>query len=150
MPVRMRGLRGEIDGEPFGCGIEVGNTAAGFKWRRMAALEDCVHLGLHLRVRERLVRGRPVADFPVKDVVVLLFAVLAQNGRSGIESFMWIYQYRQFLVLDLHQFGSVGGRVWIFRDHEGYFLRLEEYFAGSQHHLLVKEEGGHPGKIRLG
>ena len=71
-------------------------------------------------------------------------------GAVGIESFMRIYQYRQFFILDLHQFGSVGGRIWILRNHEGYFLRLEEHLAGCQHHLLIKEESGHPGEIRLG
>src|SRR5271167_2242563 len=139
----MRRLRREIDGKPFGRGIEVGHAAAGFKRRWMATLEDCMYLGLDLRVLECLIRGGPVAYFPVKDVVILLFAVLAQNGRSGIEGFVWIYQYRQFLILHLYQFGSIGRCISIFRNHEGYFLRLEEHFARSQHHLLIKEEGGH-------
>jgi hypothetical protein len=49
-----------------------------------------MHLGLDFRILENLVRGRLVAHFPMKDVVALFLAVLAQDGRGWIERLVGI------------------------------------------------------------
>src|SRR5260370_27596143 len=111
-------LRRQINSDPSGRSIEVGHAPASLEGRRVTTLEDCMYLGFHLCVREGLVRSHFVAHLPVKDMIALLFAILAQDRRARIERLMRIDQYRQFFVLDLHQLRSIRGGVLILQDRK--------------------------------
>src|ERR1700722_15855767 len=83
--VGMRRLRGEIDGKAFGGGVEVGYATAGFERGWMTTLENRMHVGFDFSLSKDFVGGGFVTYLPVKDVVVLLFAILAQDGCAGIK-----------------------------------------------------------------
>ena len=109
-----------------------------------------MHAGSYWCLLKDVVSRFSVAYFPVEDVVVLLLAVFTENRRVGIHSLFWIDQYWKFFVLNLNEFCGIGSSVAVFGHNERDLLRLEQNFAGGQHHLLVIGQSGHPGKIGLG
>src|SRR5580692_8521031 len=148
--VRMGSLRGHVDRKPTRGAAEVGYTATGFEWRGMAARKKGLYAGLDIRLLKNLFGRLPVADFPVEDVIILLLAVFAKQGRVSVESFVRSHQHRQLFVFHFHQLGCIGGSVAIFSNDERDFLRLKENLAGREHHLLVVGKCRHPRQIGLG
>ncbi len=116
----------------------------------MAALKHGIDFGGYRAGLNRLLRLLPVADFPMKNVVGLFLAILAQDGSARIESFVRIHQHRKLFVVHLDQLRHIGRGILLGGDAKRYFLRLEQNFSGSQHHLLVVEQGGHPREARCG
>src|SRR5579864_6391539 len=115
----------------------------------MAALKKGVEPGLHRRTLENTLSSGLVPNFPVKDMIVLLLAIVAENRRAGLERLPGIDQHGELFVFHFHKLGSVGGGVAVFSDHEGHFLRLKENFAGGQDHLFVAGQRGHQARPAL-
>src|SRR6516225_5988406 len=112
----------------------------------MAPWRNGVDARFHGSRLKRFFGGGLVADFPMKNMIGLLVAIFAKDRRIGSRGLMRVYEHGKLFVLNFDKLGSIGGRVLIFRNDEGDFLRLEEHLAGGGHHLLIEEKSRHPGK----
>jgi len=68
----------------------------------MAALEESMHAGLDRGILKRFVSALLIADFPMENMIALLFAILTQNRSIRIQSFVGIHQDRQLFVFHLN------------------------------------------------
>ena len=124
--------------------VEVRDAAARLERGGMAALEPDALLDPLRARRHRAGRAVLVADFPMEDVVGLLFAVRTEQHLVGLRGER-IGHDRQRRVVDLHRLGAVDGRRARLGEHGGDFLILEEHLADRQDHLLVEPvEGRQP------
>ncbi len=142
--MRVRRLRGDVEREPAGAAVEVGDAAARFERRGVAAREADELLDLHRRAAERVGGRLLIADLVVPDVVGLLLAILSEDGRVFGHRLVWVGDGRQRCVVDLDRRDAVGRGFARVREDGGDFLILEEHFAAGEHHLLVLREGRHP------
>ena len=145
--MRVRCLRRHIHREAPRRFVHVGDDAARFERRRMAALEPETLLDLDFRIRQRAVGLVAIAHFPVVDVVGFVLTIVAQNHfvRLGVER---IGYNRQFFVLDFDELGCVVRGLACLGDDAGDFLELVQHLADGQHHLLVVAvEGRNPGQV---
>ena len=100
-----------------------------------------------LGILERLVGAGLVADLPVPDVVVLLFAIFADEGGARLQRLDRIDHDRQRFVVDLDRVDAVGRDVALGRHDRGDLLRLIEDRVGRKDHLLVAHERRHPVQV---
>jgi hypothetical protein len=112
----------------------------------VTAREEGFHQCRHRCALHLLFCCRAIADFPVKDQVGFFLTIVSQDRRICVLSLVRIHQHRKLFVIDLNQFSRIRSRVSILGHDKSDFLRLEKHFAGGQHHLLVVEQGRHPGQ----
>ena len=117
--------------------VELGNAAARFERRGMAALEPDTLAHPLLARAERARRPVLVADLPVVDLVGLLLAVVAKDHLVLLRG-EGIGHHRQRVVVDLDGLGAIHGRATRLRENGCDFLILEEHLADREHHLLVE------------
>jgi hypothetical protein len=88
-------------------------------------------------------RGR-VAGLPVEDVVALVLAVVADDGRAGLQRAARVHDRLERLVLDIDQLERVARGVVVVGNDERDLLALEAHFVGREHGLAVGRHRGHP------
>src|SRR5262244_3925801 len=94
----VRRLRSEIYSQPPSRLIEIGHAATRLKRRGVATLKECMYVGLYWSFLKSFVSSLLVADFPMKNVIALLLAVIAKYGRIGIKCLVRIHQHWQLLI----------------------------------------------------
>ena len=104
--MRVRRLRGEIHREAARAAVHVREDAAWFQRCGMNALELDFFVDLNVRSRERDVRLRAVADFPMINVVGLIFSIVANDERVA-HRLERIGDHLERLVIDLDEFGGI-------------------------------------------
>ena len=109
----MRILRRGVQGVGAGGGVVLAQRGARFDGVGNEAVVHDVEAGDVVRLLERRVRGRLVAQFPVVALVVGRRVVnLLGAGRAG-----HVHHRRQFLEIRLHGLGAVSGGVQRFANH---------------------------------
>ncbi len=139
-------LARHVQGQLFPDRIPVGDAAARLDRRDMDPRDVDVLFDLDFGRVQGGVRLRPVARFPVPDVVVLLVlgTIRAEDEGVLLEGLVGIDDDRQRLVVDEHGRDPIGGGVTARRDDRSHLLALVHDRVGGQHHLHVAREGRHP------
>ena len=91
----------------------------------MASRKEGVQFGPDRSGLEDSFSGRPVSDFPVKNVIALFWAIFPEDRCIGIKRPMRIHQDRKIIIVDFDQFSSVGRCITIFGHDERDFLGLK-------------------------
>jgi len=117
---------------------KLANDAARLDRRNVDPRDVEVLLDDDLGILERLVGAGLVADLPVPDVVVFLFAIFADEGGARLQRFDGIDDDRQGLVVDLDRVDAVGRDVSARRHDRGDLLGLIEDRVGRKDHLLCR------------